>query len=216
MCIRDRITTLRTGSTDDASEQVVEMLNSKVSPQSIYDALFLAGGELLMRQPGIVALHALTSTNAFHYAYRTATDDNTRRMALLQNAAFLTMFREAMNNRGDVATKNIVELAKTDGDTGVEHVFANVGKDNEAAAKHALACLNKPGTADELISEARKFVFLKGTDSHDYKFSSAVLEDYYNISPSWRDRYLAASVYKLRGANGKDNGLVERIKTALA
>ena len=48
-----------TGSDDDACEQVVELLNRGVAPQSIWDALFDGAGELLMRQPGIVALHAV-------------------------------------------------------------------------------------------------------------------------------------------------------------
>ena len=51
-----------------------------------------------------------------------------------------------------------------------------------------------------LMDAARRLVFLKGTDSHDYKFSSAVLEDYAHVSPAWRDRYLAASVFWLKGS----------------
>ena len=46
----------RTGTNDDTCESVVQMLNANVSPQSIYDAMFLSAGELLMRQPGIVSL----------------------------------------------------------------------------------------------------------------------------------------------------------------
>jgi hypothetical protein len=57
---------------------------------------------------------------------------------------------------------------------------------------------------------------LKGDNSHDYKFSSAVLEDYAHLSPQWRERYLAASVFQLRGSGAPDNGLVKRIRAALA
>ena len=72
---------------------------------------FLAGGELLLRQRGIVALHALTSTNALRFAYDTAADDMTRRLLLLQNTAFIPMFREAMKNRGSVGDVDITQLA---------------------------------------------------------------------------------------------------------
>jgi hypothetical protein len=58
-------------------------------------------------------------------------------------------------------------------------------------------------------------IFLKGNNSHDYKFSSAVLEDYYHVSPAWRNRYLAASVFNLRGSGGPDNELVKRTRAAL-
>jgi hypothetical protein len=59
-------------------------------------------------------------------------------------------------------------------------------------------------------------VFLKGNDSHDYKFSAAVFEDYLQASPAWRDRQLAASVYWLNGSGAPDNELVQRARQALA
>lgn len=207
--------TFRTGSNDDTCEQVVEMLNAEVSPQSIYDAMFLAAGELLMRQPGIVALHAVTTTNAFRYAFKMASDDNTRRMVLLQNAAFLPMFRKAMEDRGDVNERSILELVGDSEDATVNGVFEKIGDDTELAARRALHYLDSDGDSEQLIAEARRYIFLKGNDSHDYKFSSAALEDYYHISPEWRNRYLASSVFKLRGAGAKDNGLIERIRSAI-
>ena len=74
---------LRTDSNDDACDHVVELLNRGVSPQSIWDAMQVGAGELLMRQPGIVALHAVTTTNAMYFAFRTSGDDETRRLLLL-------------------------------------------------------------------------------------------------------------------------------------
>ena len=67
-----------------------------------------------------------------------------------------------------------------------------------------------------LIHAARRLVYLKGNDAHDYKFSSAVLEDYYHASPSYRERYLAASMLLLPGSADKDNNLVKRTRAALA
>ena len=58
-------------------------------------------------------------------------------------------------------------------------------------------------------------MFVKGRNSHDYKFSSAVLEDYYHVSPPWRDRYLAASSFNLCGSGAADNDLVKRTRAAL-
>ncbi len=65
-----------------------------------------------------------------------------------------------------------------------------------------------------MIDAARRLVFLKGDDPHDYKFSSAVLEDYDHVSPSWRDRYLAASLFLLPGSADRDNDLVKRTRAA--
>jgi hypothetical protein len=63
---------------------------------------------------------------------------------------------------------------------------------------------------------ARRMVFMKGTNSHDYKFSSAVLEDYGQMSRPWRDRLLAASVFYLRGSGERDNELVQRVRSAVS
>jgi hypothetical protein len=42
-----------------------------------------------------------------------------------------------------------------------------------------------------------------------------VLEDYHVMAPAWRDRFLAASVFYLRGSGNADNPLVTRIRAAL-
>ena len=64
------------------------------------------------------------------------------------------------------------------------------------------------------MDAARRLVFLKGNDAHDYKFSSAVLEDYGHVSPHWRNRYLAASLFYLPGSGAPDNALVGRTRAA--
>ena len=65
------------------------------------------------------------------------------------------------------------------------------------------------------MAAARRLIFSKGADSHDYKFSSAVLEDYYHASPAWRDRLLAASLMLLPSSGERDNQLVRRTRAAL-
>jgi hypothetical protein len=83
------------------------------------------------------------------------------------------------------------------------------------AARKVAAYLKENPQPENLIDAARRLIFLKGDNSHDYKFSSAVLEDYYHVSPAWRDRYLASSVFNLRGSSGPDNELVKRTRAAL-
>jgi hypothetical protein len=207
------------GSWQDAADLVTEQLARGVAPQSIWDGLLTGAGELLMRQPGIVGLHTLTTTNAIHFAFQATADDETRRLLILQNAAFLPMFRGAMDGRGRVGDQRITELApvapEASGEGAVEEIFADVSGDRGKAAQKVLAYLQNGGDAELLIHAARRLVFLKGNDSHDYKFSSAVLEDYYNASPEWRDRFLATSVFNLCGAGDRDNDLVQRTRAAL-
>jgi hypothetical protein len=205
--------TVREASPRQASEKVVKLLNQGYAPQSIWDGIFLAAGELLMRRPGILSLHALTSSNAIHYAFQNSADDETRRLLLLQNAAFLTLFR------GNDKLKNLKidefsNASETESPT-LENIFAQVSHDRMEAARRVLSYLKTNPQPQEFINAARRLVFLKGNNSHDYKFSSAVLEDFANVSPAWRDRFLAASVFNLRGSGDKDNDLVKRTRAAL-
>ena len=158
------------------------------------------------------------TSNALRYNFATTENDDTRRMLLLQNAAFVPLFREAMKGRGEVGEATIDGLEAADsGDAvlGLEPVFDAIGKDRHSAAGGLLGHLDGGADPREFIDGARRLIFLKGTNSHDYKFSSAVLEDFYHISPEWRNRYLAASVFNLRGSSHKDNPLVKRARTAL-
>jgi hypothetical protein len=212
----EMLATLREASNEEACDQVVAQLNRGVAPQSVWDAIFLGAGELLMRQPGIVALHAVTSANALHFAWQTSASDETRKLLLLQTAAFLTLFR------GDRVGGNAVRIdqfeplpPKAKGNVAIEEIFAEVSGDRMTAARKMSAYLKENPQPEKLINAARRLIFLKGTNAHDYKFSSAVLEDYYKVSPAWRDRYLAASVFNLRGSGGPDNELVNRTRAAL-
>lgn len=210
---------LRTSSETEVPQQVVALLNRGVAPQSIWDAILVGAGELLARAPGIVALHAVTSSNALRFAYEASDNDDTRRMMLLQNAAFVPLFREAVQRRGgelaDIKLDALEPLAPESNDGGVDDIFVDVSEDRLRAARKTLAYARQHPNPERFINTARALVFLKGKDSHDYKFSSAVLEDYYHVSPAWRDKYLAASVFNLRGLRAPDTALAERSRAAL-
>ncbi len=215
---RDLLATLRTGTNNDACDKVLELVNGGVHPQSIWDALFLGSGELMFRQRGIVSLHALTTTNALRFAYGATGNDDTRRMLMLQNAAFVPMFRDALSGRGevkDVAIDSLEALPlKYEDSTFTGEIFDTVGMDRMLASRKAMHAISRNLSADELIDAARLLVFFKGNDSHDYKYSSAVLEDYYHVSPNWRPQFMAASVHNLHGTGEADNRLVKRIQAA--
>jgi hypothetical protein len=219
---KDLLAALRTTSPADACDKVVELLNNGVDPSSVWDALLLRAGELIMQQPGIVGIHCVTSTNALHYAYTASGNDETRRMMMLQAAAFLPLFRKFMGGRGKVNEDLRVDRLEEDegltgrGAEGLEEIFAAVSKDRVAAARKALAWLgNSDNDPELLMTAARRLIFNKGRDSHDYKFSSAALEDFWNATPVWRNRYLAMSMFNLHGSGDKDNDLILRARAAL-
>jgi hypothetical protein len=222
------VAALREASADDASRAAVEALNSRVSAQGVWDAVLLSAGELLMRQPGIIGLHAVTTANALRYAFQTNGEEETRKMLLLQACSFLPMFRASAAGRGGLANTTVAALANGEangdavaepriGDTqeSIDQIFSQVSRDRQQAAQSLYQYMQAGGSAEAIMNEARRLVFLKGRDAHDYKFSSAVLEDYYQVSPGLRDQFLALSVFNLRGSQDRDNDLVTRMRAAL-
>jgi len=217
--VTDLLTTLRTASPADAAEAVVTKLNARVDPSCVWDAMFLTSGELLMKQPAIVSLHTLTTMNALAFGYQTTSNDETRRYLMLQAASFLPMFRARMNNlpaNPRIDTLEPEELTGQ-GQAAIDNLFTNTGaRLGLSAARKMLALLqNHPDQLPAAMTTARRLIFAKGTDSHDYKFSSAVLEDFYNVSPAWRNRFMAASVYWLKGSAGNDSPVMQRTRAAL-
>jgi hypothetical protein len=210
---------LRTAQADEMAAEVHELITRGVPERTVWDGLFLGAGELLMRQPGIVGLHTLTTLNAIHYAYRTSADAKLRHWLMLQAASFLPMFRETMKARGKIAESQIDELRPLDAPTPptVDDIYAELSRDKMQAARMALGLLKAdPLNAKALTDKGRYLIFMKGTDSHDYKFSSAVMEDAEWIAPAWRDRFYAASLFWLKGSGSPDSPLVKRTRAALA
>ena len=206
----------RQGSALDTSAKAIELLNRGVAPQALFESLHGATGELLMRAPGIASLHATTFTNAVRYAWDRIDDDGLRRLLLVQNAAFLPLYRGQPKKEGVLLDELAAEPLKGTGDEALSELFASIGKDTLSASRKALAWLDAHPDPAPFAQAARRLIFLKGRDAHDYKFSAAVLEDSVRMAPPWRNRVLAASVFNLRGSGEADNPLVQRTRTALA
>jgi len=218
---QELLTTLRTATPAEGSERVVALLNQQVDPACLWTDSFLTAGELLMRQPGIVGLHCVTSINALHFAFKTSSSDETRRMLLLQAAAFLPMFRLTMANRGQLGDQRLDTLERAQvaaqAPQAVEEIFAEVGQNRLLAARKTLGLLEaNRDAAPLLMAAARRLIFSKGNDSHDYKFSSASLEDFYHATPAVRNRFLATAMFNFKGAGARDTDLYQRMRECAA
>ena len=201
---------LRYASATEASDKAIELLNRGVLAKSLFDAYFQASGELMMRAGDILALHANTFTNATHYSWQHCQEDDTRKLLMLQNAAFLPLYR---GNRH--AGARIDDLEPASEAVTVEEVFANLSKNRAESARKVLRFLKDERDPRAFAQAARRLIFLKGTNAHDYKYSSAVLEDYHAMSPASRDRFLAATAFYFKGSSDVDNPLVKRTRAAL-
>lgn len=212
---RDFLSSLRQSDAAEAADEAVRMINRGVSPQSLWDAVFNAGAELLRRQPGIVSLHSMTTANAMHYAWQHSATDSTRRWLLLQAASFLTLFRDRLGPDRPPAGALDPRPPQASGPAGVAEIFSEISRDRHQAARLALGYFQSGGNPVDFLNTARRLIYLKGTDSHDYKFSEAALEDYFHVALPFRSQFLAATVFYLRGSGAGDNPLVARTRQAL-
>jgi hypothetical protein len=215
----DVVQALRTCTSAEGCDLMVRMLNQGVDPACLWDGVFLTAGELLMRQPGIVGLHAVTSVNALHFGYTATGNDETRQLLLLQAPAFLVMFRQRLGQMRNLHVDTLERLDPTaQGPQAITEILTDISANKVTAARKILGLLHGDTTgarAQALMAGARRLIFSKGRDSHDYKFSSAALEDFYNTTPAWRNRLLAMSVFNLKGANDPDSDLIRRAQAAL-
>ncbi len=223
---RDFLDVLRSANPSDCCDRALRMINeNRISPAALWDAIFLVAGEHLIRQPGIIALHCVTTANAMFYGFQTTGSDETRRLLLLQAAAFMTMFRDRLRQRGRVHNDvriDQLETAEVQGnpENSIADILSDVSGNQLRAAQKTLGFLQaeqeRSQRAQALMAGARRLIFNKGTNSHDYKFSSAALEDFYHLTPHWRTHFLASTMFNLKGSGDRDNGLVARIRRELS
>jgi hypothetical protein len=211
---------IRQATPEAASAEAVKLLNQGISPGSLWDAAILAACELLMHSPGILALHATTSTNALHYIYTASGDDTTRRLALLQAVGWQPMFRgraKLTDSAGIDALKAGADVPVSSGDEAVGEIFATINEDRKKAGAKAMSYLARGGSPDLIFDAARRMIFHKGRDSHDYKYGAALWEEcLWSTEPKWRSQIIAASMSNFPGAKTADSQLMNRAREALA
>src|SRR5262249_33018854 len=203
----------------------VQQLRRGVQAQALWDAVHLGTAELLVRHKdgwGLASrpLHSNTSTNAMHYAFRTATVPATRLLVLLQAIAWA-----ADKTGGDRASGGLRDLSITDlpairlpasSEDAITEIFAHVparhcrcdakrgavraygkGADaDEGCGKVFVLARERPSTVPLFVQTAHSWLCRKASnDNHEYKILAAILEDAGWVSPQWRPHLLAASVH---------------------
>ena len=171
-----------------------------------------------MRSPGIVSIHAVTAANALHFIYGASGDDTTRRLALLQAVGWLPMYRGRAKPNEAIRVDAVEALApESTGDDAVGELFASISKDRTRAAEKTVGYLARGGSPDLLFAAARRMIFHKGTNAHDYKYGAAAWEEcQLAADPKWQPALAASMMFNLPGAGTRDSPLMERARAAVA
>jgi hypothetical protein len=193
---------LRQSSEEEAGARIVEQLRSGIAPATIWESLFAAAAELVLRRPGIVPVHAQTTANALHHAYLASSDDRTRQLAMLQCGAFVALFGRLVGGARADLRIDALEPLPLEGapHEALDEIFSGVPGRRLDAARRTLAYLQGGGDADAWVARARHHLAHNVTESHDYKFAEAAFENAAHVGDAaWSARLLAASMTYLRG-----------------
>src|SRR5262249_16222524 len=184
-------------------------------------------------------LHANTSTNALHYAFRTCTTPRTRLLALLQAVAWAAA--RTGSDRGDLRDVKFAELSAASVPARPEEALAEIfallpsrtyhwdakarkavlgygkrAQADEACRKVFVLAREHPDTVPLFVQTAHSWLCRKANDdAHEYKFLAAILEDAANVSPAWQPHLLAASVHYFHGTQTPDNPVIQHVQEAL-
>src|SRR5262249_53067861 len=241
---RELFSLLREGKAEPACDLAVKQLLRGVGGQALWDAIHLATAELMVRHKsgwGLASrpLHANTSTNALHYAFRTCTTARTRLLALLQAVAWPA--GRTGSELSDLRDIKIAEFsnasAPAKAEDAVTDIFALLpsrtyrwdardkkavlgygerAKADEASRKVFVLAKERPDVVPLFVQTAHGWLCRKASDdAHEYKFLAAILEDARYVSPAWQPHLLAASVHYFHGTQTPDNPVMQQVREAL-
>jgi hypothetical protein len=243
---RELFALLREGKSTAACELAIKQLRAGTGAQAIWDAAHLATAELMVRHSdgwGLASrpLHANTSLNALHHAFRTCTPARTRLLVLLQAVAWV-----ADKTNGDLAGKALRDIKITElagarlparTEDAVAEIFAQLPPRSyrwDARASRAVLTYGQRADADEacrkvfalvkerpesvplLVQTALSWLCRKASnDHHEYKFLAAMLEEVNLVSAEWQPHLLTASIHYFHGSQSLDNPVIRQTREAL-
>jgi hypothetical protein len=229
---------IRAGNATAACRDAVALLTKSkssggVSAGAIWDVVHLAGAEFMLRRGNLGDVHAVTSINALHYAFRMARSTETRLFLLLQAVGWMAHFA-LTGGLADCPILNpgtsILELAAPDAPpdappdnklpddptAAAESIVNTMPTDRNAAARGAFAYATRHANQPALFAAARRLVYTRATDAHDYKYPAAAFEDISIVSPAWRPHMLAASMLHIPAPSAPESQIIQRAKEAVA
>ena len=217
---RGVLETVRSDAPVDASTEVAKLLvRGQVNSQDVWDGIHLAAGDLMLRLPGILGVHCVTSANALHYGFRMSSDAETRLYLLLQAVGWIGQFARYMSRDDEIRSLDLAKLERADvpenaGDS-TAGVLEELRANADQAARRAMGYALDHPNLTEFLRRARSMLFRKVEESHRFKYAAAIFEDLSLVSPVWRPHMLAAATYYLQGPAHPDSEVVVRARKAL-
>jgi hypothetical protein len=221
---RSIVEAIRQASPDEACADVAARLSkAQATPASVWDAVHLADAELRIRArkgAALASIHAVTSANALHYAWMSASDPRDRALLLLQAVGWAGQFRTAASARpDDLRESSILDLRPADGNSpspgGLAEIYASVPAKPDEAASRVMQLASDTQARRAYLAGAIRLNAAKANEVHYYKYLAALIEDLPLVSPAWQSHLLATTVYYLKGSADPDPAPMRQAREAM-
>jgi hypothetical protein len=214
---------IRESTPEEACAEVADRLvKASAGAGAVWDAVHLAAAELRMRaksSAALAAVHAVTSANALHYAYLTASDPQVRYLLLLQAVGWMGQFRKFAETRPDGLRPFVITgmepQEKPPVDRALTETFAGIPANPDAAARNVFRFAGDLPARQAFLAEAVRLILGKADEVHYYKYLAAMIEDVPLVSPAWQPHVLAATVYYAKGTEDSESQPMKRAREAL-
>lgn len=197
---------LRDADIDQSATAVIQTLKGGVDAGTAWDGIRLYAFELMMWKPGIAAVHTVTSLNALWRTSLYTERESTRRIAVLQAASWMPLFRELLAKQDNQTYDIKIDTMRRSKDADPFTLT-----DPTEAAPRAAAMVADDGPAS-FQRRAYDVLSRKADHDHDYKFTVAAIEEVASAHSEIRPYLAAASMFFMRGEQDQDNHAFQRLK----
>ena len=191
---------LRTADWKGAQDRVVTAFRDGLGPRTVWDGLRLRAAEVFLhrssstpsRREALLPVHAVTVINAFGHAWRTSRSDRTRRVMLLQAAAWLDELHAWLDkNVGLADAKTLDELGQAK-DGAPENLSALL---EQPSAERARQFLDRhPQQAPDYVTRLQRNLIHRAVEHHQHKYAAAFAEEAGLAHPRWASLLLAPAL----------------------
>ncbi len=218
----DLLRDLRGADRVGAQDLVVQAFRDGLGPRTVWDALRLRSAEVFShrasstprRREALLPVHAVTVTGAFGHAWRTSRDERTRRLMVLQAAAWLADLDAWLEDNDCIAeaTKPIDRLGTeaAEAPATIESLF------EQPSAARARAFLDRrPGEAGRFVARLQRNLIHTAVEHHQHKYAAAFAEEASLADPRWRPLLLAPALPYMPASTEPATELTRRALAAL-
>jgi hypothetical protein len=198
---------------------VVTALQQGLGPATIWDGLRLFASEIFLRRPPPsmrqhLPVHPVTEINAFVYAWRTTTDQTTKRLLILQAAGWLPLWKPVLTKRsGSLADRSGIDAL---GQSEHKPCMSIDDTFEQRSPDATRVCLdNDARHSNDYLSRLRAFLFRKAWQDHQYKYLAAIHEESRLVDSRWASRILAPAITYLPTGKDPDSEVSRRSMHAL-